>query len=141
MKKKPFNLSGILKVRQYRETVALQEFMQSTQRDRELANQLDVLNSSIEKTDRLVTRAKKGELDIEQARYAYNYINYCSTRKKSVQMERYNIQDEVAQAREKYNRVRLELESIKILENAHNKQQKKLQQKKFYDQIQEGAVL
>lgn len=141
MKKQAFKLSGILKVRKHKEIIALQKFMKKTQRDRTLINEQELLRADIEQTMDLMYGERKSALDVEQMRYASEYINACSFKKQRVQKEREKIQDSVVHARNEYNKVRLELESIKILEDKHNNEQKKIQRKNFYKQMQEGVIL
>lgn len=138
MKKKKFALSGILKVREYEETLAVREFLEKTKKDRQLSSQYNDIQTNKANTMKHIGR---DAVPFEQMRYAYNYIEYCNELQRDIQAQRDAIKPAVTQAHETYNAVRLALESVKVLQAHHKEAEKKMKIKDFYNQMQEGVLL
>ena len=138
MKKKQFALSGILKIREYKETLALQEFLEKTKYDRQLSSEYNDIQISKENAS---LQTNTNTMLFKQMQYSHSYIGYCNARQKDIREKRAQISTVVTQAKNEYNAVRLALESVKILQDKHKAEQKKMKIKDFYNQIQEGILL
>ena len=138
MKKKQFALSGILKIREYKETLALQEFLEKTKYDRQLLSEYNDIQTSKTKA---LQQTNTNTMRFEQMQYAHSYIGSCNATQKNIAAKRDEIKPAVTQAHNEYNAVRLALESVKILQDQHKIAQKKMKMKDFYNQIQEGVLL
>lgn len=133
MRKKTFPLSGILKVRAYREQVAFQTFIKDTQEDRELAASFNILEQNIMHIPNTANT-------LDAIRYQNAYITHNRNLQREILHRRETLKEKTEQAKQKYQQVRIELESVKILYDKHIQEQRKIQRKYYYNEIQERIL-
>lgn len=137
MQVRKFPLVGILQIRRYNESRSLQIFLEETKRDRVLAAEFEQLEQTI---STIVSVVGKGYKSLDDMRYTNDFLSSCRHRQFSINTQREAMKDTMKISKDKYNIARLELESIKILEKKHNKQQYKLRVKLFETEIRERVV-
>lgn len=137
MQVRKFPLVGILQIRRYNESRSLQIFLEETKRDRVLAAEFEQLEQTI---STIISVVGKGYKSLDDMRYTNDFLSSCRNRQFSINTQREAMKDTMKISKDKYNIARLELESIKILEKKHNKQQYKLRVKLFETEIRERVV-
>lgn len=140
MRNKPFSLSGILKVRKYKESLALQVLMQETSEDSRLSLESEHIDYRVQELYFSSVQDTSNSLKFEQIKYKYDYIASCKKRQLEIKTQRKLLEKKVEQANREYNKVRVELESIKILEKKYIQEQKRIRNKKFVSELQDSIV-
>ncbi len=137
--KKFFSLLSILKIREYKEYMELQNFAKVVQQDTKLASEYDVIDTMV---DDVVSRTQQsvdtGNFHI--MRDIHKFMASCEVKKRDIMLQREKLKSDVDKAREKYAHVHKDAEVLRIARNTHDNAYRSSLIKKFFEELQERQL-
>ena len=136
--KKNFSLLPILKIREYKEQVQLQELAEASKEDRKLAAEYRAVQDAVQKVT--ATFAKIAGESFANRREIYDFFSVCEEKKRLLIAKRKILEPSIRVVKEKYNKAHQNAEVLRILQKKHKKRYISHMNKKFFEDLQEKSI-
>ncbi len=136
--KKKFSLLPILKIREYKEYVELQNFAKIIKDDVKLASEYNSIDAAMHNVAARVKQDKTE--DFQMLRDVHEFLSACEVRKRDIVAAREKLKPIVDKARAQYASVHKDAEVLRIARDAHDTLYKSAVTKKFFEELQEKQL-
>lgn len=137
--KKKFSLLPILKIREYREYMELQNFARVAQQDTKLASESHAIDAVIHDVVIRMTQGVDTE-NFHTMRDTHRFLASCEVRKHDIALQREKLKPDVDKARAQYARVHKDAEVLRIARDTYDNAYRASLMKKFFEELQERQL-